>query len=709
MSISKQGIQIVILDYYDTDAGVLKELWLTDGHEYTAMGVVSYPMLSKNFLFTESIFKDGTIFGAPDVGVGDLEGDNTSGFFDSYRFYGFDGQRVRVYQIQSYEEPLDDNINLLFTGTQDFPEFQLKTATFHVKNRLQEWTVAMQTRTFSGGLPDDLHTTLGPPIDYISDPADPEAQPPDFIVVYDPFYDGNYINRLEGEEGLAGKTKPMLFGRCFNIPLTCVNSSRGIFAFNYDIAGNRAPVYAIRRVYDQGVDILPGTDYPTAAAMIAAAAPAGGFYNSCLAESLIMFGQFPLGDATADIDEAPLALCTAAQVTSRILTKVLLYSQGQDFSQGELDALDALNACPVGIYCEGTEEIGDCIIQVLTSIGGWTCPDKNGVFRFGRIDLPQISRSVATFTNDNILNNSLSRVQTGDENRGIPAQKVTLRHTKVWSVLSKGQTLASVYEYTRTFMANEFRSSEAADPAVLTAHPSAPVISFDTLLVKGQRALIRNWDFLIPLGTVVSPKADWGNTSTGTATATIDSLNRLVLTPATAGQGAVHQALSLSNNTFSEGAWKFGFYFSGVNGSIQLQDGVYFTKVLNLTVAGDYSILVNFDLGGPFTHSLNIDFYNTAVDATGLLKAIFDNVYMQQILPGLTPKQEAARRLTILKSNFERFKFDLSIEDSMSVKIGDVCTVVLDDRMQMQDGKAFRIVGKLYDTDKNQVELDVVG
>lgn len=704
MTIPAQGYQVVVFNYKETGPGadfdVTKQLMITDARSYTAMGVAALPILSRCFLFQESIFEDGTIFGKPDSGIGDIEIDNTEGLLDSYRFFGFDGQQFKVYQIHDEEELLNDNTNLIFTGTLDYPEFQLKAVVFHCKNRFQEWSVPVQSKVFSGGLPDDLYSVLGPPIEYLSDPNDPEATPPDFQVIYPPVYDGFYPTRLEGEEDLAGKKKPMIFGRVLNAPGILVNSSKNIYAFSYDADGNRRALQKINRVCDKGTDILIQADFIDSATLMSFI-PDPGYCATCLAEGLIRFGTIPQGDVTADIDESTISESSAPKVIARLLTVVLGYQPGIDFNQGDLDALHAINPAVVGVYLTGDEAIQDVVVLLTTSIGAWGCPDTRGLFRFGRIDLPSLYDSVATFTNDNILEDSLNRVQFGDENRGIPPQQVTIRHSKAWAVLGKGQTLESVDAYIRTFMANEYRESFANDPDILKVHPSAPTMIFDTLLVKGQRALIRNWDFQIELGSVTSPKQDWAVTNS----AEINDDNQIVLTPLSKAQSSVSQSLT-NPGQFSGGVWKIGMTSLATNASFDVVVGFTTIATVDMPAPGDYSVTL---IIPETVGSLLIIIRNTVGSLTNPDSGIVDNVYMLELLPGLTPSQEAARRMTIMKSNFERFQFDVSVEDSKKARIGDVITLQLDDRFEMQDGVPFRVVGKTYDTDANEVEFDVVG
>ena len=707
----QEGIQVAVISYFEKSSASVKQLMLTDADSYTAMGKPAIPILSSLFDYNEKLFKGGTLFGAQDNGLGEIEADATGGILDSYRFEGFDGQRIQIYQLQDKYELLDDQANLLFTGTQDFPEFGLKTVTFHIKNRMQELTVQMQNSVFSGGVPADLYPILGPSADYEANPGDPDYIEEDFEIVYPPpGADQSYINRLEGEENLAGKQKPMVFGRCHGIPLVCVNDSQSIYACNYDVDGNRIPIYRFLRIYDKGTDILVSGDVPNSAALFATA-PAGGYCYTCVAEGLVKFGQVPLGDATADVDECPLAEASAPKVAARILMRVMKYIQGSDFNQYELDRLHAMNACPVGYFISGTDKVIDVLTMVLGSIGAWMLPDHLGVFRFGRFDLPDAStQPVATYSNDQIYEGSLSRPQTGDDNRGIPAQQVILRHTKQWAVLNKGQTLESLPDYIRTFMANAFRSARAANPAVLAAHPSAPTLTFNTVLVRGQRALIRNADFSFDFGFITSPKADWTNSSPAGTTAVIGTSGVLTLTASASNVATVYQVIN-NPNQFTAGLWRIGFSNLGAsNVSVIFQNG--------LTTLGS----VIFNNGDPSLpdkssvisvpegmSSITITVKNTYMDSSGKDKGIVDNIYMSELLPGLSPSQEASRRLGIASEDTECFKFTVSVQDSMNARIGQPILLKLDDRFDLFSGKKFIITEKDFSTSKNEVELTVVG
>lgn len=702
----KAGFQVVSVENIDPSTGIISSLLLTDAPAYTAMSQPAYPYLSKNFLFQENLFKNGSIFGVADVGVGDIEADNTDGFFDKYRFFGFDGRKISVYWLESVSDLLTPD-KLIFSGRMDYPEITTETATFHVKNKLKELDVQAQTTFFKGGLPDSLYAGIGP-----GDPIVNPGGPPSGVGgVFDPpAWGGDYVNRLDGEENLYGKTKPMIFGRCMSVPLTLVNSSKQIYACNYDIRGNRKAIYTARRVTDQGVTLDYSRDYATSALLLAATTAAGNF-DTCLAEGLFKMGSKPLGDVIADIDTLPISSNNVSTVVSGMMQDLLGYEAGVDYSSDDLDSIAALNPCPIGIFINDKDKVIDVISLALSSLGGWVCCDQYNVFRFGRIDLPSMFDVAFMFNDDYIKKGSLKRVQTGDKNRSVPAYQVTIRHTRNWQSLNLSQSLQSVDTYYRLFLATDYRTASATDNEILQYHPSAPSLVFDTVLVEGQRVTIVNSDFSLAINK------GWTDVSVAGGVPTIVA-GQLVLTPSASvgGFAGLSQNLIYPSYALSPGNYKVGFTsISGNNLLLSVIGNTTLGTILLDTTAiatqKDYSTLFKADASdfisdgnGKFHITLRIANQRNGVTQIHTL----DNVYIQEYLGGLTVSQEAQRRLNILKANVERYTFIVSVRDGLGIRLG-MTLGIQTDRFQMSNGKAFKIIGKVYDTDADEIQFDVWG
>jgi hypothetical protein len=696
----RAGYQVVGLENINPTTGVISYLYITDAPAYTAMPDPAYPYLSKNFLFKSNLFKNGSVFGSADIGIGDIEADNTDGFFDQFRFFGFDGRRIKIWWIESPAELLS-NDNIIFSGTQDYPEITEKRATFHVKNKIKELDVQAQTKFFKGGLPDALYAGVGPG-DPILDPTGGVNDPP--------AWGSDYVNRLDGEENLYGTTKPIVFGRCMSFPLTLVNSSKGIYACNYTTNGDRKPINNVRRLTDQGVTIVYGRDYLTSDLLLAATT-AAGFFDTCISEGLFKLGSKALGDVIADIDTLPIESNNVATVVSALLEDLLGYEAGIDFSSDDLYQIAAKNPAPMGICVTDKEKVIDLASLCLSSVGGWMATDEFNMIRFGRIELPDPENSIFTFTDDYIKEGTLQRIQTGDDNRGIPARQVTIRHTKNWKTLNLAQSLQSVDQYYRLFLAGEYRSAVATDDEITQYHPSAPSLTFDTVLLEGQRATIVGWDFSLALNK------SWTDTSVSPATAVINASNQLVLTPGASTIAGVSQVLSFPGSAFGPGKYRLGLtsisgsnLWATITGATGDVAQIHFTAgFLNgqTDVSTTFTIaLSDFNNGGNNIHTVTLKLYNERVGATQI--QTLDNVYIQEYLPGLTPTQEAQRRLTMLKADVERFTFTVSVRDGKNIALGSTI-LIQTDRFSMQDGDAFNVIGKIYDTDSNEIQFDVWG
>jgi hypothetical protein len=700
------GWQVISLEIMNPETGEVFELLITDAPAYTAMDRPAYPYLTKNFLFKQSLFKDGSVFGTADVGVGDIEVDNTNGFFDQYRFFGFDGRAVKVYYIDSVSELLSLD-NLIFSGILDYPEISTDKIVLHVQNKLKELDVQAQTAFFKGGLPDSLYAGLGPG-DPILDPDDPPPSGGGGISE-PPAWGEDYERRLDGEENLYGTTKPIIFGRCYSFPLVLVNSSKEIYASNYTVTGDRKPIYSVSRVTDQGVSLVFNKDYANSDDLLDADTPAGNF-DTCLAEGLFKLGTPALGDVLADIDTLPIYTNNVATLISQMLVDLLNYDAGVDFSTADLQHLAAKNSCPLGICVLDKEKVIDLVSLIVSSVGGWLATDQTNTFRFGRVDLPDHANSLFTFTDDYIKDGTLNRIQTGDQNRGIPCRQVTVRHTRNWKTLNLGQSLQSVEKYYRLFLAAEFRSATATDDSILLFHPSAPSLTFDTVLVEGQRASILDWNFSSALA------GSWTDISVFGSTAVINSDNQLVLTPGAAALAGVSQELSFPGSAIAPGKYRFGFTsISGNNADIILE-GVNVVGRLHVTSAfpvaqTDYSIGItiypsDYTDNGDGNYSLTLTVKNERVGASQI--QVLDNLYLQEYMQGLTASMEAQRRLTMLKSDVERFSFAVELKDGMAFNLGDTITIQTD-RFSMQDGDDFLILGKVIDADSNEIQFDIWG
>lgn len=628
------------------------------------------PAIQQELVFEQNLFNRGAVSGDVSIGYGDIVVSNADGRFDDYRFYGFDGQNIRVYNLNELEEPLS-NDNLYFTGTVKFAEFTYDSIVFSISDRQEVLNVAHQTSTFLG-------TNQGP-------------------------------NGFEGlPDDIQGQIKPMLFGYCHNISPYPVNRARLIYGINYDRNGNRAPIQAVWDVRDKGGELFFFEDYLTASALVGATV-ASGRYSTCLAEGLIKLGSVPQGDVTCTAQNQLWLGSSAPRVVYQALTQAGLVP-GTDFDEAQLEALVSKNACMVGYYLTDDTTTFDIVTSVLSSIGAWISPDRLGVFRFGRFDLPSNDSRASVFTfTSSMIEGSLKRLPSGDENKGIPVKKLELKHSKRWKRLSKSEMLPSVVEEDRYFLDQDYSSAVSENQDVAVTHKLSQYITRETYLVTPRNLKLRNADFS---RTVLTD--DYDTVSVPSGASAVISNGQLTLTPSVNGAVTVRQVVGGYASTFNVltkyeevyGDIPLVFGFTVVSGtcSVLFRRGASAVVTIANYTPGAYEL----QCSASFNNSASFGFSFQFANIDTVTVTTVGNLYFKVQQQGLTPNEEADRLRTILSSDLERFVFKAPFSLSKDVYLGDKVTLV-DDRFNLAEGRDFIVVGKDEDLDSRAVIFDVVG
>lgn len=663
---------LVQIECINPDSLITEVIRLTDRHSYNFDGFTYFPDLDKGVDFEEALFSRGTTSGEVKADEGTFVINNTSGRYDRFRFYGFDGQTFRVYKLEN-EFQVPDESTLYYSLTISYVEFDWSEITLTFKNRLEIFTTPLQVKTFEG-------TNEGPV-------------------------------GLEGsEDTIKGKVKPRVIGQCLNIPLMPVNTSKLVFACNYDKDGNRAPVEAVWSVLDKGGVLKPEANYADAAALLATE-PAEGYYSTCLAEGLIRLGTVPVGDVTADVYSVMGEDASAPRLVRKILEEDYGLEAGSGYDSESLDALHALNAASVGYYVD--EEVSglDVMAALLDSIGGWMAPRLN-VLYFGRIDLPvDEGGDIPEFDDDLIHAKSLKKLPVHDEGKGIPAKKVEILHTKLWKVLPKGSVLETISTEKAAYLSEEFRSESAEDADITAAHPLAPSLVFETLLISPRSlkipellladigAVPSTWDYLnvVGIGSVavntegngidMSPDSFGGNNSgVGFSLGVAGPLDTL---------GIVEELYPCD--------MVLSFYATAGGGNLSVdvfQDG---GLLVTLTNPGDGQVELDFLWNG--SSSLEVVFYTTIALGGG---ANFKNIKLTHKQFGLTVQQECERKLSLLSANTERYDLTIPEKYGRQVFLGQQVRLK-SERYDMQDGKPMIVINRGIDDNTNTISLGLYG
>jgi hypothetical protein len=381
-------------------------------------------------------FGDGRTGGGTRLSLGEIKLKNPDGDFDGWLDYGFDGRRVVIRRGTPGAYP--DDFTTLYTGTADTITIDSNSVSVRLRDLQLVFAVPILTARYGG-------TNVLP-------------------------------NGIDGtEDDLAGKAKPRLYGRVFNVSPPCVNTSKLV----YQISDQA--IAAVAAVYDRGEALTVGVDRADSGALLGTA-PAAGAFDTCLAEGLIRLGSAPAGEVTCDATAGASAVDrTAASILSTIALAAGV--DASDISDADRTALAADAPGELGIWVSGeSETYAQVMDRVANSVGAYYAFDATGVLRMGRLSAPGGDPLLSIEEYD-----CLALERRAAKDGDTPAWGVTVRHSRVWTVQT-GDLAGAVTQARRTFLASEYRAQRAEDATVKTKHLLAREISVDTLFVDATDA-----------------------------------------------------------------------------------------------------------------------------------------------------------------------------------------------------------------------------
>jgi hypothetical protein len=389
--------------------------------------------------FRRDIFSKNTTGGEGAVSQGDLILSNPDGALDYLRPWGFAGQQCTV--LIGDSDTAYSAFVTLIKGRVDQVLFDLAETRVRLKDRLQDLQGPMQPHNYLGNnvLPDGL----------------------------------------EGVDDLKDKPKPLVFGQVLNVSPPSCNTALLIYQVN------DGAVYDVPAVYDSGAALPKQTNYTSQADMMATA-PAAGYFRVWPAGGYFRLGTSPVGTVTADVTQS--ASATAAQIA-----KAVLIGPGAippaEVNEDDVDALDADNSAPVGIWLDNASTVAAVLDQILGSVGAWYGADRLSIMRMQRLELPGspiltlrrfgIGTDAATGDLDMT---DLRFLPTNDPDRGIPTWKVSLDYARNWTVQTGNGIAGDVTDDRRSYLSKEERTVIASDDTVKVPDPAAAVKTLTTLM-----------------------------------------------------------------------------------------------------------------------------------------------------------------------------------------------------------------------------------
>lgn len=402
------------------------------------------PRVMQPINVTRTMFSEARVMTGAQLGFGDIRLNNADCGLSALFNMGFDGRQV-VVRVGAQDAAYPSGYSTLLIGTSDGIEADEYEVIIRMRDKLAILDQPIQTQRYGGTnvLPDGV--------------------------------DGV-------EEDLKDVEKAQAFGRVYHVEPQQVNSARLIYDLHSRPDGSAAVIQAVDAIYDMGAPVTIGVSRANQAAMDANE-PDPDKADYCLATGRIRFGYQPAGRVTVDYrgEATGSYVNTVPAIVKRVLEQAGIAS-------GEIDSASfaaLASAAPYdsGIYARGGETRKDIIERLLVSIGGYLVPNRSGVWTIGRLVAPS-GTPVATLTDNEIL--KLSRIATGDNGKGLPVKRVTIKYKRYNSVFSDSDLAGSVkLDQAKTAeLKKEWRTTSVTESSVTTKHLLAPELERETCLVS---------------------------------------------------------------------------------------------------------------------------------------------------------------------------------------------------------------------------------
>ena len=373
-------------------------------------------------------FGDGRTSGSTRLEVGEIVLANADGAYDAWLGYGFDGRAVTI-RTGEASAAYPSGWTTLLAGTVESCEASFKQLIIRLRDRQFVFDKPALQTLYAGT--------------------------------------NSLPNGLEGTStDIKGKRKPKVYGLVRSMEPPLVNTSK----LTYQVCDGAV---ASILVYDRGLALTAGTNYATSA-LLQAASPSAGTFDTCIAEGYFRLSSTPAGLITADVTQgANAAARTAAQIMKAIVTDAGL---GATVSAGDVTALDTANSAVCGIIVEDETTITEALDFVAGGVGAYYAYDQTGTLRMGVLTAPSGS-PVATVTRAEML--GIERTPARDA--GIPIWRVNVQHSKLGRA-QPTDLAGAVTAAERARLADEWKTTASADAAVKTQYLMAGEITRDSAL-----------------------------------------------------------------------------------------------------------------------------------------------------------------------------------------------------------------------------------
>lgn len=272
---------------------------------------------------------------------------------------------------------------------------------------------------------------------------------------------------VEGVDDIAGRVKPVVFGRVDNAAPAFVNTALLIYQVS------ELPC-VVSKVRDRGVELTRGADYADLAEMQAAAPEAGEV--RCF-QGWFRLGSSPSGTITCDASAGD----TSGRKAGSLLS-ALLVGAGSALCPTCATDLDGISG-ECGFFLAEETAVNQLLDRFAEALGAyWYFAD--GLVKFGLLQAP--SGGGLALQDWQLLSIERSALAAG--NNGLPVSKVTIPHSEVSAIQT--DLAGSASDELKARLAERWRQQHSESLATTERHPLAePLavqlgVSFEATKVK---------------------------------------------------------------------------------------------------------------------------------------------------------------------------------------------------------------------------------
>jgi hypothetical protein len=271
---------------------------------------------------------------------------------------------------------------------------------------------------------------------------------------------------VDGGDDLAGKRKPLCFGYAHEIPAVDLVPTLLIRQVN------DGSVQDIVAVYDRGLSLTKGADYPSYALLVAATVAPGSF-ATCQTEGLFKLGSVPAGTVTADVqgENRDGYVVTHADVARWAIRNRTVIRDPDDLDLQSFSLTNAAQPAAIDYWLGPDDSLSviDFIANVMGSAGGWGGHNRAGKFEV-RIFTAPTGIAVQSFSKKELLEGDIKREPLPSAYRPPPWRWRTA-YARCWTVQT--DLAGSVAADHKAFVAQPYRIAEYSNPAIKVDHPFA--------------------------------------------------------------------------------------------------------------------------------------------------------------------------------------------------------------------------------------------